>query len=163
MRSKIAAMVAVSTVAGSVLANGINPPRPAHAGGGTQVTCIDRAAGSVARIGQAKLRYGDRPADGLEAKQRSAADQSVALSELTRVTLAEGNADRDGRVKGVITLARPAFEIEVLVRVRGEGGPLKVAGVSPTGEPVAVDVAACKEIVVRPPAPEPARPPTSAR
>jgi hypothetical protein len=121
------------------------------------VTCIDRAAGSVARIEQAKLRYGDRPADGLEVKQRSAADQSVALSEFTRVTLAERNADRDGRVKGVITLARPAFEIEVLVRVRGEGGPLKVVGVSPTGEPAAVELAACKEIVVRAPAPEPAR------
>ncbi len=126
--------------ADTVLANGINPPRPS---GSTVVTAICKDRNDHERkIFRARIKYGKQAADKMKLRIENTVEK-VPLSDIAAVTLEATSADSDGYAKASLVRRGDTEKTKVMLQVKQGGKAVRLTGFTEDGAVMSIDLIKC--------------------
>jgi len=156
-----------------LIANGLNPPRPARGEppralppGSRDYDCVHRSSGRTSSILAARLTTDGRSESQLDVRLGVAPIIGISLANVSIILIDSGGVSPDGFVTAKIMASSIPVEDaspprmglvnrmkDAAVRLIKDGKKLRIVGVSPTGASVDIPLEDCKEVHSMPPRP----------
>jgi hypothetical protein len=130
----------------NLLANGINPPRPA---GGVvlRAECITKTGDPGMEIYRARLKSGSVSQDALEVRAGNGIGE-VPLSDWSSLRGLDRRRDKAGFVQVLGKKGDATQPSKTAIRVHKDGSDIELIGFSKAGQRIGVPLSKCSEVLV---------------